>query len=73
MPIPANQIGLGGPEIIIILVLLGILAIWIYSLIHCIRNKSLSDRNRTIGIVLIAILGVLGSLVYLFIPREGSK
>jgi len=35
-----------------------------------IMNKSLSDNNRIIGVVLIVVLGIVGSLVYLFIPRE---
>lgn len=47
-------------------------AVWLYSLIHCIRNRFLSDQNRTIGIILIAILGIIGSVVYLFLPRESQ-
>lgn len=46
--------------------------IWLWSLIHCIRNKYLNDTNRVLGIVLIALLGILGSLVYLFLPREAE-
>lgn len=47
---------------------LGFVALWVWSLIHCIRNRYLSDNNRIIGIVLIALLGLLGSFVYLFLP-----
>lgn len=65
---------LGGPEILIIIligiVFVAIMGLWIWSLIHCIRNKQLSENNRIIGIVLIAILGLIGSLIYLFLPRE---
>ena len=64
---------IGLPEIVIIL-LLGIgaimLGLWLWSLIHCIMNKRLSDTNRIIGIVLIVILPLIGSIIYLFLPRE---
>ena len=48
------------------------LVLWIWSLIHCIQNRYLSDNNRLIGIILIVILGIIGSLVYLFLPRESE-
>ena len=51
---------------------IGFLVLWIWSLIHCIQNHYLSDNNRLIGIILIAILGIIGSLVYLFLPRESE-
>ena len=51
---------------------IGFLLLWIWSLIHCIQNRYLSDNNRLIGIILIVILGILGSLVYLFLPRESD-
>jgi hypothetical protein len=60
----------GIQELVAILVLLVIPAVWVYSLVHCIRNKKLSDTNRIIGILLIVLLPILGSIIYLFIPRE---
>lgn len=49
----------------------GLLGLWICSLLHCITNRYLSGTNRIIGIVLIVVLGILGSLIYcLFLPRE---
>ena len=51
---------------------IGFLVLWIWSLIHCIQNRYLSDNNRLIGIILIVILGIIGSLVYLFLPRESE-
>jgi hypothetical protein len=63
----AFDIGLVG-----VVVIFGIISmvLWIWSIIHCVRNKRLSDNNRIIGIVLIVVLGLLGSLIYLFLPRE---
>jgi len=55
--------------ILILVLLLGYLGIWLWSLIHCCRNQRLTDQNRVIGIVLIVVLGIIGSLVYLFLPR----
>ena len=54
--------------------LIGILgfALWLWSLIACIRNRYLNDNNRLIGILLIVFLNLLGSFVYLFLPREGE-
>ena len=60
---------LGVPELLILI----LVPLWIGSLIHCIRNKDLSDTNRIIGIPLIVFLFVIGSLVYLFIPRETNS
>jgi hypothetical protein len=47
-------------------------AIWIWSLIHCIRNRYLTDQNQLIGIILIVVLGPIGSAVYLFLPRDSE-
>lgn len=49
---------------------IGSFVLWIWSLIHCVQNRQLSDNNRLIGILLIVLLGLLGSLVYLFLPRD---
>ena len=44
--------------------------LWLWSLIHCIGNRNLSDTNRVIGIVLIVTLGFIGSILYLMLPRQ---
>ncbi len=48
-----------------------VFGLWVWSLIHCINNKRLTDTNRIIGIVLIVVLGIIGSIVYYFMA-EGS-
>ena len=70
-----NEVTSGAPIIfLLVFVVFGIasLLLWIWSLIHCIKNRFLSDNNRIIGIILIVLLGILGSLVYLFLPRESE-
>ncbi|MDA7876814.1 PLDc N-terminal domain-containing protein [Akkermansiaceae bacterium] len=67
---------IGTQEIIVIVIIGAILAVtfglWLWSLIHCIQNKRLTDTNRIIGIVLIVLLSLLGSLIYLFLPRDAQ-
>lgn len=65
-----------GPEWIIIgailLVMVPMFILWVWSLIHCIRNRYLSENNRVLGILMIALLGIIGSAVYLALPRESE-
>ncbi len=58
--------------IVCVLVGLVVVSLWVWSLIHCIRNRYLNDTNRLIGILLIVLLGIIGSLIYLFLPRESE-
>ena len=58
--------------ILVGLLVVASIGLWIWSLIHCITNKRLTDTNRIIGIILIVILGLIGSLIYLFLPRESQ-
>jgi len=62
----------GGALIFVCLIGLAVFGLWLWSLIHCITNRYLTDTNRIIGIVLIVLLGILGSLIYLFLPKEAT-
>lgn len=64
----------GFSVIFIIIALIGVVSfiVWLWSLIHCINNRYLSDQNRLIGILLIVLLQLVGSLIYLFLPREST-
>lgn len=63
---------IAAPLVLLVVVVFGLamLGLWVWSLIHCIQNRYLNDNNRLIGILLIILLGLIGSLVYLFLPRE---
>ena len=69
-----EEVQVSGPSIAVMfvfgLIVLAYLGLWLWSLIHCIQNRYLSDSNRLIGIVLICLLGLIGSIVYLFLPKE---
>lgn len=45
------------------------LGLVIWGIVHCVKNPRLTDTNRIIGVVLMAVLGIWGCLVYLFLPR----
>lgn len=63
---------LGGPELIIILLLgfsLGVIAFWIWMLVDCIQNEAAEDNNRMIWVIVIALAGGIGALVYFFARR----
>ncbi|PCJ60592.1 MAG: hypothetical protein COA79_08460 [Planctomycetota bacterium] len=49
------------------------LGLWIWSLIHCANNKKLDDNNRILGLILIVTLNLLGSFIYLFLPRNNKS
>lgn len=66
-------VALGIPELIIIALVLGLNGLWIWSLVHCCINRRLTDKSRIIGIVLIVLLHIIGSIIYLFLPRVSSE
>ena len=62
------------------ILVLGILAIvvlviglWIWVLIDCIKNEPEEGNDRIVWVVVIALLGVLGALIYLFARRPARK
>ena len=61
---------IGGPEIVILSISSTIVGLWLWSLIHCITNKNLTSTMKIIGVILIVALSLLGSLIYLGLPRE---
>ena len=70
--------GLGGWEIILILcvmipVSLACLAFWVWMLIDCIRNKSLSDNERILWTLVIVFAHALGALINLLAGRKSSS
>ena len=64
----------GFPALFLVFGIIGVASfiLWLWSLIHCINNRYLSDQNSLIGSLLIVLAGIIGSLVYLFLPREST-
>ena len=47
--------------------------LWIWMLIHCIRNDRLDGTHRVLWALLIWFLPLIGSIVYFFAGRNGSR
>lgn len=63
----------GKQEMVVIAVILLSYGAVIWGIIHCIRNKKLSDTNRVIGVVLMVVLGIIGLAIYPFLPRTPER
>ena len=63
----ANSGGLGGPEILMIGGVIGLLAFWIWMLVDCATKENSS--NKLLWILVVAIGGILGAAVYFFVRK----
>jgi len=52
----------------LVLVVLG-LALWVWALVHAIKNRGLTDGERIIWVLLIILVPLLGMILYFFIGR----
>jgi len=69
---------LGGFEIILILLVvlpiaLALFAFWIWMLISAIQNKGLSEGEKIAWVLVIALLHVLGAIIYFFVGHPKRK
>lgn len=67
----ATSGGFGGPELIMIALVLGMIAFWIWMLVDCATKENSS--NKLLWILIIAISGVIGAAIYFFarkLPRR---
>ena len=68
---------LGGLEILLVLFLLPLgllsLAFWIWMLVDAAKNPGLSQDERVIWIIVVALLHFLGALIYLVFGRPKRK
>lgn len=64
----------GGWEILLILCILGVglvfSAFWIWMLVDCVRNPRLTDNQRIVWVIVIALTHCLGALIYLLAGRN---
>ncbi|RNI32356.1 PLDc_N domain-containing protein [Rufibacter immobilis] len=64
-------IGIGLPELIFLLVLLGApAAIWLWATVDLLSSKFSNRVDKLIWLVAIALIPVLGALLYLIIGRR---
>ena len=72
---------LGGGEIILVLaavlvvlpILLALFAFWIWMLISAIQNKGLTEGEKIAWVLVIALLHLLGAIIYFFVGHPKRK
>ncbi len=52
---------------------LSLVAIWAWSLFHCLLNERIDTNKKVLGVVLIMTLAHLGSIIYFFLPRAAES
>lgn len=58
---------LGWPELLVLLTVGLLFVPFIYALVHCIRNRRLSDTHKVLWILALFIFPFFGSVTYLII------
>lgn len=58
---------------ILVIFTLALFVFWIWTIVDCIRNPNYDDLRRIMWILVIVLLGFIGSFIYLFMaPRNGE-
>lgn len=65
-------LNLGTQELILLGPVLLTVILYIYCLIHCIRNNRLQGNSKPLWLIIILIAPFIGSLIYLVVGRKGS-
>lgn len=68
---------LGASELLllafVIPLVLATFAFWIWMLVDCVRNRTLSDNERIIWVIVICLTHWLGALIYLLAGRKPER
>lgn len=59
------------PVVVLLLLCVGVVFIgfWIWMLVDCIKNEPDQGNDKVVWVIVIALLGWLGALIYLFARR----
>jgi hypothetical protein len=67
----------GGLEILLLLFFLPLglmsLAFWIWMLVDTAQNRGLDQNERVVWIIVVALLHLLGAIIYFFVGRPKRK
>lgn len=55
---------------VVIPLILGCLVLWVWTLVHCIRNEVISESSKIVWVVVICLTHVLGAVLYLLFGRR---
>jgi cytochrome bd-type quinol oxidase subunit 2 len=65
----------GGWEIVILAIMVGILAFWVWMIVDCVTHEK-DANNRTPWLLVVVLAGIIGALLYCFVrklPRETGR
>ncbi len=65
-------LNLGTQELILFGPVLITVVLYIYCLIHCIRNDRLQGNSKLLWLIIILVAPFIGSVIYLTVGRKGS-
>jgi hypothetical protein len=54
-------------------IVVGLMVLWIWTLIDCIKNESTEGNERIVWVVVIAVTHWIGALIYLIVRRPQRK
>jgi len=54
-------------------IFVGLMVLWIWTLIDCIKNESTEGNERIVWVVVIAVTHWIGALIYLIVRRPQRK
>ena len=54
-------------------VVVGLMVLWIWTLIDCIKNEPTEGNERIVWVVVIAVTHWIGALIYLIVRRPQRK
>ncbi|MBW3598688.1 MAG: PLD nuclease N-terminal domain-containing protein [Planctomycetes bacterium] len=65
---------LAGGACMFVGVILGLVGfvLWIWALVHAIRNPALDSNERLIWVLVIIFLQLIGALIYVIVARKGE-
>lgn len=64
-------VGIGGPEIMLLLFFIGIPTIlWVWALMDLLSSDFVSSTNKLLWVAMILFLPILGAILYLLIGRK---
>jgi hypothetical protein len=54
-------------------IVVGLMVLWIWTLIDCIKNESIEGNERIVWVVVIAVTHWIGALIYLIVRRPQRR
>ena len=54
-------------------IVVGLMVLWIWTLIDCIKNESIEGNERIVWVVVIGVTHWIGALIYLIVRRPQRR